>query len=156
MIHIGNREHGEAIGKAAGVKYDPEMDAVVSREDGGELKGGVVYQGYTKHSIAMHVAGLRPNWINRDLLRTAFYFPFVQLGCVKVFGHVPESNTAAIELDLHLGFEKVTFIPDVFANGGMHILAMERTKCRWLLLPPPTEVMVNGVLIQKHDVPDRD
>jgi hypothetical protein len=57
-----------------------------------------------------------------------------------------------LEVNRKLGFEPVTLIPGVFQTGGLQVLVMERDKCRWLLLPPPKEVIEYG---QFRQVPDR-
>jgi RimJ/RimL family protein N-acetyltransferase len=142
MIHLNNETHGNLTGKKSGVIYRHGHDSVISREENGELYGGVVYQNYTKHSIFMHFAGFRPNWANRELIHAAFAYPFVHLGCVKVFGAIPETNKVSTEIAEKLGFVPVALIPDVFAGGGLRILAMARHDCRWL---PPQEVVSGSI-----------
>lgn len=82
------------------------------------------------------MAGFRPDWANRDMLWVAFDYPFNQLGCKKLFGQVPESNPKALEIDLKLGFKIIAKIDDVFPDGALIVVALDRDDCRWLNLKP--------------------
>lgn len=136
MIVSGDHEHGYRIAGRAGTIYNPETDAVLARVENGQLYGGVTYTGYTGASIHMHTAGFVPNWATREILWMMFDYPFNQLGCKKVFGQVPETNTRALEIDLRLGFKIVAKIEDVFPDGACYVLALAREDCRWLKLKP--------------------
>ena len=132
MIICSDPVHGARIATAAGCSFDPAVDQVIAREENGELLGGVVYKDFTRESIAMHVAGFDPRWINKEMLWKAFDYPFVQLGCKTVFGPVPSYNTQALEFDRKLGFSQVAIVPGVFPGGDLVVLAMKREDCRWL------------------------
>lgn len=136
MIEFSNHEHGYRIAEAAGCFFNPACDQVISVFDKGKLLGGNVLTGYTGASIHLHTAGFAPKWATRDFLWVAFAYPFLQLGCKKVFGQVPESNTRALEIDLKLGFKVVARIEDVFPDGACLVLALAREDCRWLNLKP--------------------
>lgn len=136
MIYFNDIEHGYAIAQAAGCNYNPAVDVVISRTESDELYGGVIYQNYTGTSIGVHMAGFNPHWGNRDLLWVIFDYAFRQLGCKKVFGQLPASNTKALEIDLKLGFKIVTTIDDVFPDGALIVVALDRDDCRWLKIKP--------------------
>lgn len=137
MILFNDYRHGNDIAVAAGASFNPKVDQCIARVDrDGELMGGVVYQNFTGHSIGIHVAGFRDDWINKDMLWVCFHYPFVQLGCVKMFGQVPASNRQALEFDLKLGFKEVARIADVYADCDLVVIAMSRDECRWLRLRP--------------------
>jgi RimJ/RimL family protein N-acetyltransferase len=138
MIQMNNPEHGYAIAEAAGVIFNPEADIVISRLSNGELAGGVLYNGYTRASINMHVAAFSPRWGSRDMLWVCFDYPFNQLGCKKVFGQVPSKNEHALEFNLKLGFKIETLIPDVFPEDDLLVVSMVREDCRWLNIKPRT------------------
>jgi hypothetical protein len=135
-IEFGNLDHGRKISKKAGSIFNPEGDQVISRTVNGVLVGGVTFQGYTGASCQMHMASWRLNWANRDMLWVCFDYPFNQMGCSKVFGLVPESNTTALEIDQKLGFKMVAKIEGVFPDGACYVLALAREDCRWLNLKP--------------------
>jgi RimJ/RimL family protein N-acetyltransferase len=136
VICVNNEEHGRAIAQAAGCSFYPGINEVISREEGGRLLGGVIYQDYNDRSISAHIAGFGPNWISPDLLWAMFHYPFVQLGCKKIIGFVPSYNHRALAFDYKLGFKYVTKVPGVFDDGDLIVLVMERDECRWLRLRP--------------------
>lgn len=135
-IEFNNIEHGYRIAAAAGCIFNPAVDRVISVTSEGKLLGGNVYAGYTGASIHLHMAGFAPSWASRDFLWAAFDYPFNQLGCKKVFGQVPETNTRALEIDLKLGFKIEARIEDVFPDGACLVLSLAREDCRWLKLKP--------------------
>ena len=136
VIETNNLVHGRMIAERAGVLFNLETDRVISVTRDGKLLGGVTYTGYTGVSIQIHVAGLEPNRANRDFLWMIFDYPFNQLGCRVVFGHVPEANTTALEISQKLGFKIVAKIEDVFPDGACYVLALAREDCRWLKIKP--------------------
>lgn len=136
MIEFNIFGHGHTIARYAGTSFSPESDAVVAHTLGGKLLGGVVYKDYTGASVTMHVAGFSPRWIDKDMLWVAFHYPFVQLGCERVFGQVNENNTHALEFDRRLGFKEIVRIPGVYPDGAMVLMGMERPHCRWLDIKP--------------------
>lgn len=136
MIVFHDPSIGLEIAERAGVQFNPAVDVCIARVEGEDLYGGVIYNNYTGASINMHMAGFRPVWANPDMLWAAFHYPFVQLGCKKIFGQVPETNSKALEIDLKLGFKIITKIDDVFLDGGLYVLSLDRDDCRWLKIKP--------------------
>lgn len=139
MIVFNIVEHGKAIAKASGYKSYSQSIPVISRvNEKHELLGGVIFPNFTGSSIEMHVAGFTPTWLSRDFLWCVFHYPFVQLGCRRVFGLVPGDNLRALTFDLKLGFVTEAVIPDVYPDADLHILSMTREQCRWLKVKPRT------------------
>lgn len=104
----------------------------IGLERNGELVGGVLYEGFNGPNIWMHCAGVG-NWINRDLLRAAFAYPFVQLGVNNVWGTVDASNHKARRLDEHLGFKPHAVLTGAAKDGGdVIIYRMTKEECRFL------------------------
>lgn len=136
MIIVNGSGHGHAIAKRAGTMFNPAVDQCVARVEGGALRGGVIYQGYTGVSIQMHMAGFDPRWADRTMIWAAFDYPFNQLGCGMVFGQVAESNVRALEIELKLGFKIVAKIDRVFPDGACLVIALAREDCRWLNFKP--------------------
>ena len=137
MIRYNSPEDGHAISTLAGVPFNERVDIAIARtSEDGTLLGGVIFNSYTGASIQIHMAGFRDNWANRDILWCAFHYPFVQLGCRKLFAQVPETNTKALEIDLRLGFKIITKIDDVYPDGGVYVLSMVAADCKWLSVQP--------------------
>lgn len=135
-IVFNDKHHGMIIGQASGMVFNPRCDQVISRTVDNELVGGVVYSGYTGHSVAMHFAGFEPHWIIRDMIWVCFNYPFTQMGVKKIFAPVPSSNTLAYEMDLRWGFSRPTVLKDVFDDGDLIVLEMLKEECKWLKLKP--------------------
>lgn len=138
MICFNIPEHGYQISKLAPCLFVPGQTPVISRvTHEGKLLGGVVYDNYVPTaSIGAHIAGFAPNWLNNDLLWAIFDYPFNQLGVRTIFGQVQASNTKALAFDLRLGFNEVVRIGDVYPDGDLVLLKMQRQDCKWLKLVP--------------------
>lgn len=135
-ITFNNPDHGRVVARRAGTFFNPECDRCVSVVVGGELIGGVTYQGYTGTSIQMHMAGMADRWATRDFMWVIFDYPFNQLGVERVFGQLVESNTRALEIVEKLGFKRVARVEGVFPTGACIVSTMERADCRWLKIKP--------------------
>lgn len=138
MIIFGDHAHAIRIAREAGAVYNPLADRVIARVEDDELVGGVLYQAFTGASIGIHMAGFNPHWANRDMIWAAFHYPFQQLGCQRMFGQVPETNAAALEINTKLGFKEVARIAGMYDDGAAVIFCMEKQDCRWLKLAPRT------------------
>jgi hypothetical protein len=130
--------HGYAIAQALGRNFNPVCDVCISRSHGNRLLCGVIYQDYTKSSIAAHLYSFAPNSYTRDMLWLGFHYPFVGLGVKVLFGPVPDDNAHAIALNEKLGFKEVARIADYYPSGAQRLYAMRRDECRWLVLKPRT------------------
>jgi hypothetical protein len=133
MLVSNSHELGTLVARAAGYSYNPATDTNIARVERDELVGGVVFTGYTGASIAMHVAGFRPNWLNRDLLWASFHYPFVVLGCKKVLAWLPEAGPT-LAFTQNLGFRIEARVADVFPSGNALVVSMSPENCRWLKL----------------------
>lgn len=109
-----------------------EWYAAIGLESDGDLVSGVVYNFYTGPDIAMHVVGVGPTWLSRSYLRAAFKYPFVQLGCRRVTGYVPASNSRAQRFDEHLGFQREGLLRHALPDDDVIVYGMLREECRWL------------------------
>jgi hypothetical protein len=138
-VRFNDIDDGSRIAKTAGNAFNPLVDQVIARcDDNGILMGGSVFTQWTGYggSVAIHVAGFHPRWINRTILFVTFDYPFNQLGVKKLFGQVPSYNKKALDFDLHLGFKAEIIIPDVYPEGDLVLLSMKREECRFLDHPP--------------------
>jgi hypothetical protein len=138
LIHIDNLEHGRAL-EHLGHPFIPGHDHCITRSgNDGRLLGGVLFQNYRKRSIEMHVQGFEPGWRSKWLLWMAFDYPFNQLGVEKIIGFVPSTRPEVLAFDLKIGFVVETAITDVVEDGGLVVVSMTRSQCRWLKLPRGT------------------
>ena len=108
-------------------------------EKRGALVAVVVYDNFSDTDCCMHIAsdGSRA-WMNKELLVSAFAYPFIQLGYQRVTGLVPAENEIAIRFDEHLGFVKEGYHPLAGKNGGDLVsLGLLKKNCRFI--PRETE-----------------
>ena len=105
----------------------------IGRVVDGQLVGGAVFNDYTGPNICMHVAsdGSR-RWINRELLRVCFDYPFNQLGVDRITGIVGEGNEDARRFDENLGFELEARLKGAHKTGDLLVYVLWRDKCRFL------------------------
>lgn len=103
-------------------------------ERDGELVAGVLYEGYNRHNVWMHVAALPgKRWMTKDYLRYCFRYPFVELGVSRVSGYVEARNSAARAFDEHLGFRVEAVLGGAASDGGdVLIYVMRREGCRFI------------------------
>lgn len=114
-----------------GLPWSTDFRALAKVEDL-EIIAVVGFEGFTGTSCRMHMAGTKKGWITRDFIKRAFNYPFNVLGLTMVFGLVPSGNTEALDVDLRLGFRELLYIPGAHPDGGLHLLQMLRSQCRWL------------------------
>lgn len=137
-IEFDNEEHGRVVGALAPCGYNPALDHVISRTIGGEFAGAVVYQGYIADgSINLHAAARDPRWWNRDMAFAVFAYPFMVLRVRVCLITVLASNERSLRFCRGLGFQDEHVVPDAAPGGGIMLLSMRQSTCRWLQGPPP-------------------
>lgn len=122
---------GKWVFNRCGGVYTVGDSVAIGLEREGQIIGGVVYDHYNINSIVMNVAG-EGNWLNREFLWFAFYYPFEQLKVKKIIGLVDSSNLKARRFDEHLGFVLEHCIVDGGQQEDQLIYSMTRNQCRWL------------------------
>ena len=115
-----------------GGTYSSVDSVAIGLEESGELVAGVLYDHFNGASIAMHIAGVGKNWLNRDYLFACFYYPFEHLKVKKVIGLVDSSNIDARRFDEHIGFKIEATIKDAAPHGDLLIYSMTAAECRFL------------------------
>ena len=130
MIVVGDAV-GLWVAEAAGCVWTP-MTTAVGWEVGGKLIAGIMYDGYTGASIAMHSRVDDPRKVSREWLFAIFDYPFNQLGVKRVSGLVSSANKKAQRVNEHLGWQRETTLADYFPDGDGIVYIMRRSDCRWL------------------------
>jgi RimJ/RimL family protein N-acetyltransferase len=131
-IVFGAEVSGEWIAKRADVtSYDPAKSMAIARVIRGEIVGGVLFTDFNGANLMMHVAG-EGNWLNRQMLKVCFDFPFVRLKAKRVTGIVLASNEAARRFDEHLGFKLEAVLKEAHPEGDLLLYCMRADECRWL------------------------
>lgn len=113
-------------------KFRPD-DPNIGLLKNGKLIAGCVFNFYTGTGICMHVAATEKGWLNKEFLRSAFRYPFVQLGCRRVTGLVRTDNLEAQKFDEGLGFKREGLMRCADDDGcDLIVYGMLRDECRWL------------------------
>ncbi len=142
MIRLDDVHAIKLIAMAAQIEFVPRKHhCIANYNDNDILMGGVLFTDYRGGSIAIHMAGFRPNWVSKAMIFLAFNYPFIQLNLPKLFATVPEWNVKSRNNTLHLGFKIEYLVPDVYARpdgvNGLYIMSMMRQDCRWLKMKVP-------------------
>jgi hypothetical protein len=117
--------------RAEGVEFDDPV-SMMWREVDGDLVGGFAWSHYTGDTIQVHIVGVPGRWMNREITRRSFTYPFLQLRVKVILAFLPENRVAAHKVALGMGFKQSGFIPGVNVN----MLTLVRQDCeRWLALP---------------------
>lgn len=132
-VTINVRDVGDWVMEQSGSYFDPEHMTAIGNLDDGKVLGGAVYSNYTgvNGSVLVNVAG-KGNWMTRDLIYTAFAYPFNQLKVRKLMAMVASSNRKSLKFNTKMGFVPEAVIPEAMPDGDMFIMSMTRDQCRWL------------------------
>jgi RimJ/RimL family protein N-acetyltransferase len=140
MIRFDDVHAIRLIAQASHIQFVPRLHRCIARyNERDQLMGGVLFTEFRGGSVAIHMAGFNPHWVNRAMIYLAFDYPFKQLQVKKLIGLVPESNVRARNANLKLGFKIEHLITDIY-NGsvnGMYIMSMLKDECRWLDMKMP-------------------
>lgn len=122
---------GRWVTEKAGGTYHEGNQGIAVEHDG-KLVAGIMYDGYTGASIAMHSRVDDKTKISREWLRQIFDYPFNQLKVKRVSGLVSSANTEAQKVNEKLGWIRETTLADYFPDGDGIVYVMRRDDCRWL------------------------
>lgn len=117
--------------KGAGVTF-AEPVPMLWREAAGKVLGGFAWSAFTGDTIQAHFVGISYQWMNREIVRRSFTYPFLELGVKVILAFIPEHRLRARHVALSMGFKELGVIPKV----NIHALTLVREDCeRWLALP---------------------
>jgi RimJ/RimL family protein N-acetyltransferase len=98
----------------------------------GRIVGGALFTNFRRHSIEVHVCG-EPGWVTRGDLKSLFWYPFVHLGCLRLWCLIARNNKPSRSFCERLGFKVKCVSDDEFGPGKDGIVyAMKRSECKWL------------------------
>lgn len=103
-------------------------------DDAKGIVGAAFYESFNGASILLHCAGEGRDWLNREFLWFAFYYPFEQLGVRKIISPVESDNTDCCRFIENLGFCLEATLKDASPKGDLLLYTLSRENCRWLSL----------------------
>lgn len=131
-IRFNHPEDGEWImSRSLGV-YNDKIDQCIAVIRDNQIAGGVVYNGFIKTAIFLHMAGSGDNWATREFLWTVYDYPFNVLGVLWLYGLVDEQNQLALKIDLQMGFKEIARLPGALGDRDIIVVGMQRHEC-WML-----------------------
>lgn len=105
----------------------------IGLERNGEIVAVVIYDNFSECNANMHIAsdgtGL---WMTKELLLTAFAYPFVQLGLKRLTSLIAAKNEKSLKLNDNIGFKREGFHPQSMKNDDMVSLGLLRSDCRFI------------------------
>ena len=100
-------------------------------EEGGELKGGVVFTNCTPTNVNAAIVLEAP--MTRRFLRAVFYYPFIQLKVKRITALVDASNERSLNLTRKLGFKQEGRLREAAMDGGdTFVFGILQRDCRYL------------------------
>lgn len=119
--------------KEVGVQPCGDMQAIFWVNDQNQIEWVIGYTAFIGKTCQMHMVNLKGGYTPKQLLKSAFDYPFNQLGIEKAFGIVNSLNTKAMEYDQKLGFKEAVRFAGMHENGGdLVVFEMNKSDCRWI------------------------
>lgn len=100
--------------------------------DGETIIAGVVYSNMRRENIEATIAADHPRWCRREILRTLFAYPFIQLGCRRMTCIIEVRNERSTKLCTGLGFKIEGHCREVFGPADGIVLGMLARECKWI------------------------
>lgn len=116
----------ERIEHVRGGDFGPS--AAIGVISGDRMIAGCVFHDFQSdfRTIQLSMAADSPMWARREIIRGLLAYPFQQLGCFKVWTATPAENTAALKVNLHIGFRREAILAHQFGPKRHGII------CRFL------------------------
>ena len=119
--------------KEIGVQYSNDLQAIFWVSEQNEIEWVIGYNAFIGKTCQMHMVNLKGGYTPKQLLFSAFDYPFNHCGIEKTFGVVNSQNTKAMEYDQKLGFKEIIRFPQMHCDGGDLVLfEMNKADCRWI------------------------
>ena len=116
-----------------GVQPCGDLQAIFWADESGRIEWVVGYTAFIGKTCQMHMVNLKGGYTPKQLLKSAFEYPFNHCNLEKVFGIVNSKNTKAIEYDQKLGFKEAHRFAGVHDDGGdIVVFEMDKADCRWI------------------------
>lgn len=100
---------------------------------------GVVYTNFARDaernplSMQLSIASISPRWASRKSLYTFFAYPFVQIGCKRIWTQCSAENERVISFNERLGFTCEGQHREAWPHGGDSLTwGMLKEECKWL------------------------
>ena len=117
----------------AGVQPCGDFQALFWVDENDQIEWVIGYTAFIGKTCQMHMVNLKGGYTPKQLLKSAFEYPFNHCNLEKVFGIVNSKNTKAMEYDQKLGFKEAHRFAGVHDDGGdIVVFEMDKADCRWI------------------------
>lgn len=85
---------------------------------GDKLIAGIVYHEYLPQfkTIQVSMAAVSPMWARKKNIKELLAYPFIRLGCFKVWSLIPVDNDMSIRVNKHIGFKREAILAHQFGK----------------------------------------
>ena len=119
--------------REVGVQPCGDLQAIFWVNDQNQIEWVIGYTAFIGKTCQMHMVNLKGGYTPKQLLKSAFDYPFNQLGIEKAFGIVNSLNEKAMEYDQKLGFKEAVRFAGMHEDGGdLVVFEMNKSDCRWI------------------------
>jgi hypothetical protein len=119
--------------KEVGVQPCGDLQAIFWVNEQNQIEWVIGYTAFIGKTCQMHMVNLKGGYTPKQLLKSAFDYPFNQLGIEKTFGIVNSQNIKAMEYDQKLGFKEAVRFAGMHEDGGdLVVFEMDKADCRWI------------------------
>jgi L-amino acid N-acyltransferase YncA len=119
--------------REVGVQPCGDLQAIFWVNEQNQIEWVIGYTAFIGKTCQMHMVNLKGGYTPKQLLKSAFDYPFNQLGMEKAFGIVNSLNTKAMEYDQKLGFKEAIRFAGMHVDGGdLVVFEMNKSDCRWI------------------------
>lgn len=116
------------------IGFVPRPDVMaIGWQEHGQLRAVTLYDSFSPCDCNIHIASDGSSqWLRKSFLQRSFMHPFVQWKFRRVTGLVPAKNTAALQFDLKLGFQREGLCRHALPDDDIIILGLLREDCRFI------------------------
>jgi RimJ/RimL family protein N-acetyltransferase len=154
-IRLNDAHSIRLVAEATNINLGAKIFCIGDYDTNDELISGALLMGDNDHSMEIHFASFKPNFVRKEMLWTVFNYVFEVRKVKKLFGRVPENNKRARKFNKHLGFKEETIIDDVFPGGeGLVVMSMYEEDCKYTCSAPPEVIFATAdktYIVEVHE-----
>ena len=116
----------EWMNRKTRLPWSSDLRTIATMRADGSISAAVGFNAWTMSTCWMHVAFDGPHGMNRQIIRSAFEYPFIKCGMEAVYGLTPKTLEEALNMNDKLGFRRIAETVDCV------MFEMKHDECRWL------------------------
>lgn len=115
-------------------KKDFGQFTAIGVKNNDEIIAGAVYSNYRDFDIEFTIASISPKWCQKGTLSALLYYPFIQLGCVRMTSTIAFDDKRTLRLAKGIGFEIEGLLKKGFdgKKDALILGIMKEQAMRWI------------------------